>query len=119
MNQLKNRNNKIMSINKKILILILFFITLLLIGYSTNYLLLKNSITTTGKIIGQQKATKGGYCIVYLFSVKGQNIKGTIYTSYIKEQLTLDSLKKIPDVKIKYSKYSLNYNEIIDSRILK
>jgi hypothetical protein len=76
MNQLKNRNNKIMSINKKILILILFFITLLLIGYSTNYLLLKNSITTTGKIIGQQKATKGGYCIVYLFSVKGQNIKG-------------------------------------------
>lgn len=119
MNQSNKKNNKSLTYKKKLLVVILFFITLLLIGYISNYLMLRNSIITTGKIIGQQKATKGGYVIVYLFKVKGNYVKGTIYSSFIKNSLTLDSLKMIPNIKIEYSKNSVNYNDIIDKRILK
>ena len=113
------KENKVMSRNKQILMLVIFLFSLLILAKIINLTFYNNSSIITGKIIGQQRATKGGYTIVYEFKVKGREVKGTIFTSFIKENLTLDSLKNIPNIKIEYSKYSTNFNRIIDKRILK
>ena len=108
-----------MIIKNKIILLISIFLIVILVSQLSRYIFFQNKGYTYGQIISIKRGVKGGYHYIYNFKNNGKVIYGFIYTNEIKDNIDFDSLKNIPNIKIEYSKYSTNFNRIIDKRILK
>jgi hypothetical protein len=76
------------------------------------------SNTVCGKIIGES-TTRGATHYKYKFYVNEKVYFATHPYPYFKDNLTLDSLKKIDCIQIEYSSFSPNISKLVDKRVLK
>lgn len=113
------KNSSISKLRRKWVILISSLIGLVSFLYLSNFIFYSNSSCACAQITKETAQAKGGYSTRYIFTVDEKTIEGKVSNSYLKRNISLDSLKKIKCIKIEYSNYSTYFNRVIDKRILK
>ena len=93
-----------------VFLLILIFLVIYVVYFSTTE-------KTCCKIVGVS-SIRGGGVILYDYEINHRKHKGSMTVGYFKDEISLDSLKKIDCVEMEYSKYLPFLNRITDKRIL-
>ncbi len=110
---IENKFNK----NQIKIIVIIFLILIILLKCFEWFMFSKTEIVL-GKINRETEQSKGGKSTRYLFIFKNQVVEGKMSNSELKN-ISIDSLKKMENVKIEVSEYWTFFNRIVDKRVLK
>lgn len=78
-----------------------------------------NSSQTCGRIIEQISGSRKHCYFKYSFNINDKSYEDVIACIEVKNEFSLDSLKKIQCIKIEYSLFNEATNRIVDERILK
>lgn len=78
-----------------------------------------NSRQTCGRIIELISSSRRHYYFRSSFKINNRSYENDIACIEIKDEFSLDSLKKIQCIKIEYSLFNEATNRIVDERILK
>ncbi len=100
--------------------LVFILIVLACFGYGLwKEIAFMHSSQTCGRITEKIRAARGHCYFKYSFKVNDRSYENDISCMEIKNEFSLDSLKKIQCVKIEYSLFNEATNRIVDERILK
>lgn len=110
---LRGGNKEMRKANKAVLYFLLLMLTVSIfytIAFSKTH-------TVCGKILGLEQGPKGAWYIEFAFWDEGEYYEGSISRGFIKDDISLDSMKQMKCIEIKCSFISNSINDLTDKRL--
>jgi hypothetical protein len=96
---------------------VLYFLLLLLAGSIFYTIAFSKTHTVCGRILRLDKGPKGAWYVDFAFWDEGKYYDGSISRGFIKDDISLDSMKQMKCVEIKCSFISNSINDLTDKRL--